>query len=104
MNRLVASILLGALFLCAQTNRGGITGTVTDPTASVVPGATVKITNLGTNEVRTLKTAENGTFSAQDLEPVTYRIEVEAAGFSKAIVDSVKVDTASQASVNIRLQ
>lgn len=104
MNRLVASILLSALLLCAQTNRGGITGTVTDPTAAVVAGANVKITNIGTNAVRTVTTAENGTFSLQDLEPVAYRIEVEVAGFAKAIVDSIKVDTASQATVNIRLQ
>jgi hypothetical protein len=104
MNRLVATILFGALLVCAQTNRGGITGTVTDPTTAVVPGATVKITNLGTNAVRTLTTVENGTFSAQDLEPVSYRVEVELAGFAKAVVDSVKVDTASVSTVNIRLR
>ena len=104
MNRLVASIFLGALFVCAQTNRGGITGSVTDPSTAVVPGATVKITNLGTNAVRTLTTAENGTFSAPDLEPVSYRVEVEVAGFAKAVVDKVKVDTASLSTVNIKLQ
>src|SRR5262245_33638038 len=104
MHRLAAIILLGALPLCAQTNRGSITGTVTDPSAAVVPGATITITNLGTSAVRKLTTAENGTFNAQDLEPVTYRVVVEASGFAKSVVDAVKVDTASVATVNVKLR
>ena len=41
---------LSALSLLAQTNRGSIAGTVTDPCQAVVPNATVTITNVGTNE------------------------------------------------------
>ncbi len=104
MNRLVASILLCAVAVCAQTNRGEITGTVTDPSGSIIPGATVTITNLGTNEVRKTSTAGNGKFAVQDLEPVTYRVDVEATGFSKATVEKVKVDTASVATVDIKMQ
>jgi hypothetical protein len=103
MNRLVAIFLLSAIALFAQTNRGGISGVVTDQTQSVIPGATVTITNLGTNEVRKVKTSGEGTFSAPDLEPVTYRVEVESQGFRKAVVENVKVDTASDSSVNVTL-
>jgi hypothetical protein len=103
MNRLVVTLLLGAIALFAQTNRGGISGTVTDQTQAVLPGATVTITNLGTNEVRKVKTSQEGTFSAPDLEPVTYRVEVESQGFKKAVVENVKVDTASDSSVNVTL-
>jgi hypothetical protein len=38
------------------------------------------------------------------LEPVAYRIVVEANGFKKAILESVKVDTASVASANVVLE
>ena len=70
VTRLVATSLTICAALFAQTNRGSLTGTVTDPSSAVVSGATVTITNVGTNEVRKLTTASNGTFAAVDLEPV----------------------------------
>jgi hypothetical protein len=104
MNRFVAIFVFLAAAVFAQTNRGSITGTVTDPSTAVVPGATVKVVNIGTNEPRTVTTAANGTFSVTDLEPVEYRIEIQAQGFKKEIVDHVKVDTASVATVNATLE
>lgn len=104
MNRLVAIALLSAFSLHAQTNRGAITGTVTDQSQSVVPGANITITNIGTNEVRKLTSGAAGTFSVPDLDPVTYTVEVELKGFKKSVVENVKVDTASTATVNVILQ
>jgi hypothetical protein len=104
MNRLVACALLSACSLLAQTNRGAISGTVTDQTASVAPGANVTIRNLGTNEVRKLTSGPAGTFAALDLDPVLYKIEVETKGFKKSVVENVKVDTASTTAVNVALQ
>ncbi len=95
-------VLLGAAG--AQTNRGGISGTVFDSKGAVVPGATVTITNVGTSQSTRLTTSGTGTYALGDLEPVTYRIEVTAPGFSKAVEDNVKVDTATTATHNITLQ
>ena len=88
----------------AQTNRGGITGTVVDQSGAMVPGATVIITNIGTNQALRLTTFGNGSYSASDLEPVIYRVEVSLAGFKKAVVEQVKVDTATVQTVNVTLQ
>ncbi|HEX3880424.1 MAG TPA: carboxypeptidase-like regulatory domain-containing protein [Bryobacteraceae bacterium] len=104
MHRLVAIGFLFASVLFAQTNRGSITGTVTDPTGALVPGAQVSVTNLGTNEARHATTANNGVFTVAGLEPVEYRIEVSAQGFKKEVVDHIKVDTASISSVNVHLE
>ena len=104
MLRFAALFLSGALCLSAQTNRGGISGTVSDPSQAVIAGATVTITNTGTNEVRKLTTSQLGSYSAVDLEPVTYRVEVEFQGFKKSVVENVKVDTASTTTVNLTLQ
>ena len=95
MHRLVAIVLVSAVAAFAQTNRGSIAGTVTDPSSAVVPGAVVKVTNIGTNEVRTVTVAGNGAFSVADLEPVEYRLEISAQGFKKEVIDKIKVDTAS---------
>ncbi|MBS1854426.1 MAG: carboxypeptidase regulatory-like domain-containing protein [Acidobacteria bacterium] len=104
MKRLVATACLAAVSLLAQTNRGAISGTVTDQSGSVVPGASVTITNTGTNESRKITTGAAGTYSALDLDPVTYKVEVEMQGFKKAAVENVKVDTASTTAVNVTLQ
>ena len=104
---LAAAVLSAALFapgLSAQTNRGAITGTVFDPAGAVVPGASVTITNIGTNQKTHEKTSAAGSYSVPSLDPVSYRIEVDAAGFRKTVVDNVKVDTASTATVDIRLE
>src|SRR5258708_4861936 len=104
MNRYVAILLFSSVPLLAQTNRGGISGTVKDQTGALVPGAAVLVTNVGTNEKRQLVTSPSGAFAVHDLEPVVYNIAVEAKGFRKELVEGVKVDTASVASVTITLQ
>jgi len=75
-----------------------------DQTQSVIAGATVTLTSTGTNEVRKVTTSENGSYSFPNLEPVTYSVQVESAGFKKSVVENIKVDTASNASVNVTLQ
>jgi hypothetical protein len=97
-------VLLSVAAICGQTNRGGINGTVTDASGALIAGATVTITNLGTNQSLTLSTSETGVYSASSLEPVVYRVIVEAPGFKKAIVERVKVDTASVATANVTLE
>ena len=99
----LVAVLLCSLVVLGQTNRGGITGTVVDANGAAVVGATVTITNIGTNAVIKLTTSEAGVFSATSLEPVSYSILVEAPGFKKSILKNVKVDTASMYTANIAL-
>src|SRR5215467_8818020 len=103
MTRLVAISLIATLSLFAQTNRGGISGNITDPSGATVPNATVIITNQGTNETHRLTTGPQGTFIQENLDPVTYKIEVTAPGFKKAVLENVKVDTSSMVSANVSL-
>jgi hypothetical protein len=96
------SICLSIVF--GQTNRGGISGNVTDPTGAVVPNASVLITNIGTNETRKLTTNDKGSFLQENLDPVGYRVEVSAQGFRKTVVEPVKVDTSTIVTANLVLQ
>src|SRR5262245_17665129 len=100
---LLAILLLGAVAF-GQTNRGGINGTVFDKNGAVLPGATVTVTNIGSNRSQTTTASSDGAYAVPSLEPVAYRITVEAPGFKKSIVDNIKVDTASTATVNITLE
>src|SRR5262249_16097384 len=104
--------LLAGLFIAidcgaavpAQTDRGGISGTVFDKTGVRVPGATVTIPKLGTNRSQKLTTSGEGAYTETALEPVVYKITVEAQGFKKSVVNDFKVDTAVTATVNITLE
>ncbi|HVE58475.1 MAG TPA: carboxypeptidase-like regulatory domain-containing protein [Pyrinomonadaceae bacterium] len=104
LTRISTFILLLSLTIIGQTNRGGISGTVTDPSGSAVPGVKVTVTNAGTNQSVTLTTSDSGAFSASSLEPVIYTIVVEAPNFKTAIVENIKVDTASVQTVNVILE
>src|SRR5687767_1590656 len=97
-------IIVGAIAVAAQTNRGGVTGTVSDKNGGVISGAVVTITNIGANQSQQLRTSADGAYAATSLDPVLYRITVEAPGFKRAMVDSVKVDTASTVTVNVTLE
>lgn len=96
--------LLFSLAVLGQTNRGGISGTVTDSTGAAIPGAKVTVTNAGTNQSVVLTTSDSGNYSFNSLEPVTYNVEVEATNFKTAIVSDIKVDTASIQTVNVKLE
>ena len=88
----------------AQTNRGGISGTVTDKSSAVVADAEVTVTNMGTNEFYHARTSKQGSYSVSNLDPVVYKVEVEVPGFRKAVVENVKVDTAAIQTVDITLE
>ncbi len=73
-------IWLVAVPAAAQETRGTISGTVRDKDG-VLPGATVKITNTGTNVSQPLVTNDRGYFEAPLLIAGEYEVSVELASF-----------------------
>jgi hypothetical protein len=94
MKRLVLAILL-VLSLAvagnAQTFRGTINGTVTDPSGGSVPNATVKATEVATGIDHTTTTTNDGAFAFQDIPLGFYTVTVTASGFPTHKVDKVEV-------------
>lgn len=101
---LAVALSLAAGAATAQTNRGGIAGTVQDVNGGLLPGATVTITNVGTNQSITTHSSKSGTYSVAPLDPVVYRVAVELPGFQRTVVEKVKVDTGVIANVDVRLR
>src|SRR6204780_660755 len=81
--------LLGAMVtsLHAQTGSGTITGTVTDASGAVVPGATVTIENPVSGLSRTTKTDGAGHYQFTNLPFNPYHLAVNAPGFSSFSLD-----------------
>src|SRR4051812_23897143 len=65
----------------AQGLTGQISGTVTDSGGGVMPGATVTVTNTGTNLTRDTVSGPDGAFVFPDLLAGTYDIKVSMQGF-----------------------
>ena len=102
MTLLFSVMLVGNLF--GQSGTSKINGIVTDQTGAVVPGATVTITNPATAFSRIVTTDINGNYSFPGLAPATYKMEVEATNFKKAVNNNVQALVDSTTSLNIALQ
>jgi hypothetical protein len=94
MKQLLVVLFLVLVFVLpanAQTFRGAINGTVTDPSGAVVPAAHVKATNNATSIDYATESTSDGQFAFQDLPVGTYKVTVTAAGFPILEVDNVAV-------------
>jgi hypothetical protein len=85
------------------STRATITGTVTDSTGAVVPGATVTITNDSTKVAIVTESNGAGVYVAPDLNVATYSIRVTKAGFKSHTVTGVELHPATTATVNAAL-
>jgi carboxypeptidase family protein/TonB-dependent receptor-like protein len=99
----VIVVLTLAAVANAQTFRGAINGTVTDPSGAVVPNAEVKATEKLTGlEHKTLTTTE-GQFAFQDIPVGAYKVAVVASGFSTYTVNDVEVTAGTIYTLPIKL-
>ena len=99
----VASATL-SLAAIAQELTGRIVGRVFDQQGGVIAGAAVAATHVETNSSYSSLSGENGQFSIPAVRLGTYRITVELAGFKRAVVQNVVVETGGTADINVTLE
>lgn len=97
-------VLLAAVGLSAQTFRGTILGTVTDPSGAVVAGAKVTVKNVGTGLERTTETSADGSYSLPELPIGTYTVTVTQPGFQTFVASDVAVTVASERRVDAAMK
>ena len=97
-------VLLAAISLSAQTFRGTILGTVTDPSGAVIAGAKVTVKNTGTGLERTTETSADGSYALPELPIGTYTVTVTLSGFETFVANGVAVDVASERRVDAALK
>src|SRR5882724_10092478 len=79
-------LLLAVLFLACSTRAqftGNVQGTVSDPSGAAITQARVVLVNMATGVSATTTTDGSGDFRFLSLGPGSYKISVEATGFSK---------------------
>jgi hypothetical protein len=97
-------LALCAVSALAQTNKGNITGNITDPNGAAITNATVKITNTGTGTVREVPTNDEGNYTAPLLDVGIYTVEVTAPNFQGQRRDEVRLQTAETLGLDFVLQ
>ncbi len=103
-------LVVGLLVFCParmaaqQGVFGTISGVVTDSSGAVVPGATVKVTNVNTDVVTKLTTNNAGVYNANSLNPGTYNVEADAKGFKTGLVNGVTLEVNANPKIDLTLQ
>jgi hypothetical protein len=98
-----ACALLTPSAALAQFNTGAITGIVTDSSGGVLAGATILITNSGTNDSRTVVADAQGRYDAPALSTGTYRVEASLDGFQTRKIDGIQLAVGERARVDVKL-
>src|SRR5687768_11177628 len=96
-------IALSFTFLLTRTATaqaaGSLSGSVTDQSGALVPGASVTIKNSATNLTRTVTTDGEGRWTVAVLPVGKYRVTYEKEGFKKTVTENVEVEAAVPRSV-----
>src|ERR1700728_2118777 len=100
----IASLLLLPTLVSAQSViTGGLTGIVTDPSGSVIAGATVNLQNQSTSAVQTTTTGAAGAYQFTLLKPGTYVVTISQTGF-KQVTETVEVLLGQTALASVKLE
>ncbi len=100
----VFSTLFFALSLCAFAQDATIVGTVTDPSGSVVPNASVTATNTATGITRSVKSEDGGQFLISNLPIGSYEVKVEASGFKSEKRAGLVLNVNDRTRVDFKMQ
>src|ERR1017187_1303780 len=101
---LVLALLVATPRARAQgAGSGTISGTVTDPSGSVVPGASVVLRNTGTAIERKTETNDAGIYQAPFMQPGQYEVRASKTGFSTVLHKDLTLQVGQTLSVDFSL-
>jgi hypothetical protein len=90
--------------LRAQVLYGSLTGNITDPSFSAVPGAKVEALNTGTGASRFATSDERGLYLFTNVQAGIYKVTVTLPSFKTMVVDAVQVNANEVKRVDLSLQ
>jgi hypothetical protein len=107
--RLFVWVLIGLAAAGHAFAQGGgastsLSGSVTDASGAVIPGANVGVKNVATSTQFDVVTNESGYFSVPALDPGTYSVTVSLMGFKTAQVREVRLNASTPATVKVVME
>src|SRR5579862_6781229 len=100
----VVCVLIIAFAAFAQTDRGTITGTVSDPAGAVVPNSTIEARNTETGAVYPVAASATGNYTIAELPAGNYEVNVTVPGFKKLVRPGLIIQAAQTIRVDATLE
>jgi len=98
------TLLLSAVCLFAQSDRGTITGTVSDPAGALIPNAKIVATSTATGVQFNTESTATGNFTIPSMPAGNYDLSVEVAGFRRYTQTGITVQVAVTVRVDVAMQ
>ena len=100
----LSALLLLTAAAFAQSDRGTITGTVSDPAGAVIANAPIQAKNVETGIVYPAQTSSTGNYTIGQLPAGKYEVSATVQGFKKWLYPNVQVEVAQVLRVDAQLQ
>src|SRR5215831_1636027 len=101
---LFSVILLTCSVVFGQSDRGTITGTISDQTSAVIPGAGVVAVNGETGTKYETISTETGNYTLTQVPPGVYQMSVELPGFKRYVRQGITVFVAQTLRIDVALE
>ena len=104
------SVLIAVCFFAfvfaalAQTDRGTITGTVSDPAGAVIAAAAIEAKSVSTGAVYPTASSATGNYTIAQLPAGPYELSITVAGFKKFIRTGLVVEVAGTLRIDAALE
>jgi hypothetical protein len=82
---------------------GRLEGTVADSAGAAVPGADITVRNQNTGVSTTLQSSAEGDFTFLYLDPGTYEVSIQKAGFNRLVLKDVTITVGTRAIIHPQL-
>ena len=101
---LICASVVIPVTLFAQVDRANLSGTVTDPSAALVPDALVELSSLQTGFTRSVRTRTDGIYRFSSLPAGLYLVTVTKDGFETAVIDGIQLLVGQNRTANAALR
>ncbi|MEW5979757.1 MAG: TonB-dependent receptor [Acidobacteriota bacterium] len=101
---LILMLVLVRITAWAQVYSGSLTGVIRDPSGAVVPGAKIKLLDVGKGYSFSGETNSEGRYLLRSLPPGRYKLFVALSGFKTHVQDGIQLDVNQNATIDITLQ
>jgi len=103
MYRILCTLLVWGIPLCAQTAFGSLEGTVNDQSGTELRRATVTITNTATSGENSAQTGAGGGYRIENVPPGNYSVQVSAAGFTAVQFNDIEIQQDKETKLDVTL-
>jgi len=100
---MIGVFILGTSPLEAQLTTATLSGTVTDASGGVIPGASVSVLHVDTGSVRSTLSDDEGRYRVPSLQPGSYEVSAELVGFQTAVRSGITLVVGGRAIIDLSL-